>query len=71
MIAVFCMVLWSGYGTHIEDSDPIYGGGEEVQDFQPTKTQRNDYGMEALLTFEIAALFGVAKRNQQKVEQSS
>lgn len=70
MVAVCCLVFWSSYGTHIENSDPIDGGGEEVQDFEPTATQRNEYGLEVLLTFEIAALFGVAKRNQTKVEQS-
>ena len=68
-VGIFCLALWGGYGSHIENGDPIYGGGDEVQDFEPTQTQRNEYGLEALIAFEIAALFGVAKRNQKKVQQ--
>src|SRR5260370_37753327 len=71
LVGVCCLVFWSSYGTHFENSDPIYGGGEQVQDFVPTEAQRNEYGLEELLTFEIAALFGVAKRNQKKIEQTS
>jgi hypothetical protein len=67
-IGVFCLFLALTYGTHWEpDSawDPTdVGGGEVVQDFTPTSKQRNEYGLEHLLTFEIAALFGVYKRNK-------
>jgi hypothetical protein len=63
LVAVVCLVLWTSYGTHIENSDPIYGGGDEVQDFVPTETQRNEYGLKLLLALEIAALWGVAVRN--------
>jgi hypothetical protein len=66
MIAVACLALWSSYGTHFENSDPIYGGGDEVQDFVPTDKQRNEYGLKILLTLEIAALWGVAVRNRDR-----
>jgi hypothetical protein len=64
-VAFFVFILWSTYGTHIENADPIYGGGDEVQDFQPTDQQRNEYGLSTLLTFEIAALLGLATRDDQ------
>ena len=70
-IAVFCLVLWSSYGTHIENSDPIYGGGDEVQDFKPTESQRNEYGIEELLIFEMLPSLRLPKQNQTKIEQSS
>lgn len=63
IVAVVCLALWTSYGTHFENSDPIYGGGDEVQDFVPTEMQRAEYGLKLLLTLEIAALWGVAMRN--------
>jgi hypothetical protein len=63
-VAVFCFVLWHDYGTHIENSDPLEGGGERGQDFEPTEKQRNEYGLEKLLTFEIAAMYGVYRGNR-------
>lgn len=63
IVAFVAFVMWGAYGTHVENADPIYGGGDIVQDFQPTDQQRNEYGLSTLLTFEIAALLGVARRD--------
>jgi len=40
------------YGTHREDTDPLYGGGETVVDFQPTERERWEHGLQL---FEYAA----------------
>lgn|SRR3989344_4865382 len=58
-ILLLTLVMWGNYGTHREDADPIYGGGEIVYDFEPTERQRNDYGIEIFLTLTIPAVIGI------------
>lgn len=70
LVTIVCLALWASYGTHIEDSDPLTGGGETVQDFEPTAKERNEYGLEHLLTFEIAALYGVYRRNRKDPQET-
>jgi hypothetical protein len=47
---------------NVENGDDPTDRGEIVEDFTPTTTQRNDYGLELFLTFEIAAMYGVYRR---------
>jgi len=72
-VALFTLFLWASYGTHVESSDPPepYGGGntEIVEDFTPTRQQRNSYGLEKLITLELAALYGVY-RGRKTVKES-
>ena len=58
-VAVLSLLAWSSYGTHIDDADPIFGGGTEVVDFEPTDRERNEHGMKVLLTLAIPALYGL------------
>lgn len=46
------------YGTHIEDGDPLYGGGETVVDFEPTDAERNRHGVEIFAIASALTLTG-------------
>jgi hypothetical protein len=56
--AFLALMAWSTYGTHTEEADPLYGGGDVVQDFEPTPRQRNHHGMRVFFYFSIPALAG-------------
>lgn len=60
---VFCGVLGfsvaSRLGTHKEDDDPLYGGGETIVDFAPSDKERVSKGLEVFLCTLIPALFGI------------
>jgi hypothetical protein len=64
-IAFFSLIAWSFYGTHTEDADPLYGGGEIVIDFNPTDKERNEYGLTLFFSLSIPALYGVYKKQQE------
>lgn len=66
--AFLAFVVWANYGTHTEDADPIYGGGDIVIDFEPTTKRRNEWGAEVFLTLAIPALVGIASATDRHVE---
>jgi len=55
--------LFSSYalGTHIEDSDAIYGGGETVTDYEPTGEQRIKHGIFIFTALIVPAVIGTNK----------
>lgn len=57
-----CVVLaglsWANYGTHVEDADPIRGGGQVVSDFEPTKDEQNAHGLTLFFTLTPVAVHG-------------
>lgn len=61
VVGFLSLAMCGSYGTHREDADPIYGGGEKVVDFNPTDKQRNEYGLKIFLSLVIPALYGVYK----------
>jgi hypothetical protein len=44
-------------GTHVEDSDPIYGGGDRVFDYSPSAAERSEHGW---FVFFLAAAASIA-----------
>jgi hypothetical protein len=46
-------------GTHTEDDDPYFGGGEVVVDYEPTDDQRVRHGLIVFFCALIPALHGV------------
>lgn len=68
VVAILSLVLWSSYGTHTEDGDPVYGGGETVTDFEPTDKERNEYGWQTFFVLTIPALLGVYKGQKKPNE---
>jgi hypothetical protein len=65
-VAVLSVTLWATYGSHFEseDTDPIHGTGEWVQDFNPTDKERNEHGLETFLILLIPAWLGVRKAHE-------
>lgn len=64
-VGILVIMLWAGYGTHVEDADPLFGGGERVIDFIPKPFERDEYAVTIFLTLLIPALYGVYKvRNE-------
>lgn len=57
--AVLAIFAWATYGTHIEDADPMFGGGDRVVDFVPTKEEKNEHGWYIFFSLAIPALIGV------------
>src|SRR5438876_4195415 len=52
-------------GTHQEDSDPVFGGGETVVDYEPTQDERSRHGLIAFLCLSIPALYGTHEALQE------
>jgi hypothetical protein len=55
---VLAVVAHQSYGTHTEDADPMFGGGEVVEDFTPTSHERNKWGWTVFIFIAIPALTG-------------
>ena len=50
---------WANYGTRIENSDPLYGGGETVIDLEPSDQERNHHGLFLFTILVVPTLLGV------------
>lgn len=48
------------YGTHVEDSDPMFSGGEVVEDFRPHSRARNEHGIVVFIYLSAAGFAGLA-----------
>ena len=56
-----CVLSVLGYGnlgTHVEDADPLFGGGDIVVDYEPTNTQRHQAGARVFFGVLIPGLLG-------------
>lgn len=42
--AFLAFMAWSILGTHVEDADPLFGGGDRIVDYEPTLAQKNRHG---------------------------
>jgi hypothetical protein len=58
-VSVLTFLSWTTYGTHLEDGDPIFGGGTRVTDFTPTKAGRSNHAGDIFFKLLPVALFGV------------
>src|SRR5262245_35476518 len=54
------LVLGFGLGTHVEDADPLRGGGEIVVDFEPSALERATFGLKVFLGSLLPGLYGTA-----------
>ena len=57
--AFLALMSWQNYGTHTEDADPVYGGGAEVVDFEPTCAQRDQHGLFMFTVLSAISVTGV------------
>lgn len=56
--SVITLIVWAGFGTHIEDADPLFGGGTRVVDFVPTAIERDLVGSRLFVDILLPGLFG-------------
>ena len=59
MCAFLACYLGTNLGTHQEDADPVFGGGETVVDYVPTKEQQSRHGLFVFLCLIIPAVYGI------------
>ena len=55
---VLSVLSWATLGTHIEDADPLFGGGETFVDFVPTHYERDQVGAGLFFDLLLPALLG-------------
>lgn len=58
-VGFLSLAMVSSFGTHIEDADPLRGGGDVVTDFESTDDERKEYGLALFLQLAIPAVIGV------------
>jgi hypothetical protein len=68
-VLVLSFLMMSIYGTHVEDADPLYGGGDTVVDFEPTSEERWAHGSKLFLMAVIPALYGVYQSQRKGKSQ--
>jgi hypothetical protein len=72
-IAVSIFLSWissSWLGTHIENDDPMYGGGDRVTDFNVSDSQRLKYGLELFIIIVTPAAIGVWRGLKERNKKS-
>lgn len=61
-VAIVCAIAaffaWATYGTHVEDADPLFGGGDVVADFTPSASERDRHGIVTFLVLLVLAGHG-------------
>jgi hypothetical protein len=61
-VGILTVVSWVGLGTHTEDTDPLFGGGETVVDFVPTNVEQANHAVTIFLSLLVPALCGMYKK---------
>jgi len=54
-------------GTHVEDADPLFGGGEVVEDYEVSSHERIKQGFYLFTVLIIPALIGTHKGLSERV----
>jgi hypothetical protein len=60
-VGILTVMAWVGVGTHTEDADLLFGGGEIVTDFIPKPGERDDHALSIFLTLLIPSIYGMYK----------
>jgi multidrug transporter EmrE-like cation transporter len=58
------LLSWANYGTHVEDADPLFGGGETVVDFVPAEQQRSEHALNLLVLLLVPGFYGVYRERK-------
>lgn len=64
IIGLFSFYLGETLGTHIEDADPMYGGGDRVTDYEPSERTRSEYRWTMFIVLTAPAIIGVLRRKK-------
>jgi hypothetical protein len=55
---------WSNLGTHVENADPVTGGGDTVTDYEPTDAERNQSATLIFLLTFVPAIVALAQKEK-------
>jgi len=67
----FTLVSWYTYGTHVENDDPIHGGGETIIDFVSTDEERNKHGVFIFTALLVPSLIGTYKGLEERARRET
>ena len=59
---ILSLILGFTYGTYVEDSDPLLGGGSVIEGFHPSKNERVEHVAFVFLILGLPASIGVYKK---------
>jgi hypothetical protein len=63
---LLAFIGWSVMGTHVEDADPVMGGGEVVVDYEPTHARRTETGTLIFFITFVPASVALLKRESPR-----
>jgi hypothetical protein len=64
-VGILTLLSWAGLGTSSENGDPLFGGGEIVQEFLPSHGEMDDHALTIFLSLFIPAIYGVYKSRKK------
>jgi hypothetical protein len=64
-VGILTLLSWAGLGTSSENGDPLFGGGEIVQEFMPSHGEMDDHALTIFLSLFIPAIYGVYKSRKK------
>jgi hypothetical protein len=64
-VGILTLLSWAGLGTSSENGDPLFGGGEIVQEFLPSHGEMDDHALSVFLSLFIPAIYGVYKARKK------
>jgi hypothetical protein len=68
--SVLGLLRWSNLGTHVEDADPVTGGGDVVADYEPSAAQRNRAATLIFLLSFLPASVSLLNRSESRKSTS-
>ena len=66
LAAFLALISACTLGTHMENSDPIFGGGDQVEDYTPKPGQRTSHGIKVFVIVFTALAYGTSTRSRAK-----
>lgn len=68
-LLVIMFFLLSFNGTHTEESDPVFGGGQTVVDFKPSTKEQVSYAITVLVFLGVPVISGAARAELKTKEK--
>ena len=64
LASTFTLFSWAYYGMHTENADPLFGGGETLVDFVPSKLEKADHALNVFCLLLVPGLYGVYRERK-------
>jgi len=55
---VSALLVYSSIGSHVEDADPLFGGGHRVMDYEPSNAERQQKAIFTGVCIGVAGVIG-------------